>query len=38
MRVEPAVVGMAAFVCPSDIQFGRLRFHVNTFAASGRGG
>lgn len=31
--VQPAVVGMAAFVGSSDVQFGRCRFHINTIAA-----
>ncbi len=34
MRVEPAVVGVAAFIGPSDVQFGRCRFHANNMAAS----
>ena len=38
MRVEPAVVGMAAFIGPSDIQFGCCRFHASTLAAFGGGG
>jgi hypothetical protein len=34
MRIEPAVVGMAAFTGPPDVQFSRCRFHVNTMAAT----
>lgn len=34
MRIQPAVVGTAAFVRPSDIQFGHCRFHVNRINVS----
>ena len=33
MRLQPAVIGVAAFVCPSDVQFGRCRFHGEQDAA-----
>lgn len=33
IRFQPAVVGMAAFVGPSDVQFSRRRFHGNKMTA-----
>ncbi len=33
MRIEPAVVGVAPFVGPPDVQFGRRHLHADTVAA-----
>ena len=38
MRVQPTVVGMAAFLRSSDVQFGNCRFHASTLASLCRGG
>jgi hypothetical protein len=38
MRVQPAVIGMAAFIRLSDVQFGHCRFHTTTLTASWHSG